>query len=51
MEPQKNISNAQMKVMDIIWRKEAAVTVPEMVALLNEEGMGVPDGGDIFETP
>lgn len=38
MEPQKNISNAQMKVMDIIWRKEAAVTVPEMVALLNEEG-------------
>ena len=38
MEPQKNISDAQMKVMDIIWRKEAAVTVPEMVELLNEEG-------------
>lgn len=38
MEPQKNISDAQMKVMDIIWRKEAMVTVPEMVELLNEEG-------------
>lgn len=38
MEQEKKISNAQMKIMDIIWRKEVMVTVPEMVALLNEEG-------------
>ena len=38
MEQEKNISDAQMKVMDIIWRKEAMVTVPEMVSLLKEEG-------------
>lgn len=38
MEKEKSISDAQMKVMDIIWQKETMVTVPEMVALLNEEG-------------
>lgn len=38
MEQEKKISNAQMKIMDIIWRKEVMVTVSEMVALLNEEG-------------
>lgn len=38
MEKEKRISDAQMKIMDIIWRKEVMVTVPEMVALLNEEG-------------
>lgn len=38
MEKEKKISNAQMKIMDIIWRKKVMVTVTEMVALLNEEG-------------
>lgn len=38
MKSEKSISNAQMKIMDIIWRKEVMMTVPEMVALLNEEG-------------
>lgn len=38
MEQEKSISDAQMKVMDIIWRKETMVTVPEMAAFLHEEG-------------
>lgn len=33
-----NISNAEMKVMNHIWEVGEMVTVPDMVAILNEEG-------------
>ena len=33
-----NISNAEMKVMNHIWEAGEMVTVPDMVAILNEEG-------------
>lgn len=38
MDENMNISNAEMKVMNQIWQSEAMVTVPEMLAILNEEG-------------
>ena len=38
MDKKTSISEAQMKVMDIIWKQGEMVTVPEMVALLKEEG-------------
>lgn len=33
-----NISNAEMKVMNHIWKAGEMVTVPDMVTILNEEG-------------
>ena len=33
-----SISNAEMKVMNHIWKTGAMITVPEMLAILNEEG-------------
>lgn len=38
MEDKANISNAEMKVMNQIWAREKMISVPEMVAILNEEG-------------
>ena len=38
MDETMNISNAEMKVMNQIWKTGEMVTVPEMLAILNEEG-------------
>lgn len=38
MEDKANISNAEMKVMNQIWEREKMISVPEMAAILNEEG-------------
>lgn len=38
MEERANISNAEMKVMNQIWELEKMVSVPEMAAILKEEG-------------
>ena len=38
MEEKANISNAEMKVMNQIWELEKMVSVPEMAAILKEEG-------------
>ena len=38
MEEKANISNAEMKVMHQIWELEKMVSVPEMAAILKEEG-------------
>ena len=38
MEENVNISNAEMKVMEKIWKKKEMVTVQDMVDVLNEEG-------------
>ena len=32
------ISNAEMKIMNQIWKTGSMMTVPEMLAILNEEG-------------
>ena len=38
MDENMSISNAEMKVMNHIWKTGAMITVPEMLAILNEEG-------------
>jgi len=38
MEENVNISNAEMKVMNQIWKTGTMVTVPEMLVILNDEG-------------
>ena len=38
MNENMSISNAEMKVMNHIWKTGAMITVPEMLAILNEEG-------------
>lgn len=38
MDENMSISNAEMKVMNQIWKAEAMVTVPEMLTILNEKG-------------
>lgn len=37
MDENMSISNAEMKVMNHIWKTGAMITVPEMLAILNEE--------------
>ena len=38
MDESMSISNAEMKVMNHIWKTGAMITVSEMLAILNEEG-------------
>lgn len=38
MDENINISNAEMKIMNQIWKTGTMMTVPEMQAILNEEG-------------
>lgn len=38
MNENMNISNAEMKIMNQIWKTRTMITVPEMLAILNEEG-------------
>ena len=38
MKKNVNITNAELKVMNQIWKVERMVTVPEMVDILNAEG-------------
>ena len=38
MDENMSISNAEMKVMNHIWKMGAMITVPEMHEILNEEG-------------
>lgn len=38
MDENMTISNAEMKIMNQIWKTGTMITVPEMLAILNEEG-------------
>lgn len=52
MDEKMRISNAEMKVMNQIWKAEEMVTVPEVLEILKKEGggMDLSDRSNLFKT-
>lgn len=52
MDEKMRISNAEMKVMNQIWKAEEMVTVPEVLEILKKEGeeWNLSDRSNLFKT-